>query len=546
MERKIMAKGGIFPYKETLKKLIGETPPELYQSLLVVVEDTDRGIDFYIDNVEPSKKFGRFVASKEEENLDENYIRYALSKNEMIRFTLDGISRNSFKLIYEMPDEYADFFGVNSKEAVNTRSPSTRYDAPAMKAEFDRILAMHVIDEDNLKRAVDCMRDNDFPEESVIATLAQWKIHTFRDGRIAPVHIPKVVYANPYKGENRKSPLHEAWEQWVCGNHAVYNGVRSTGKNVCAETLAFITGNPYYLLGISSDMTSEDFTGGKVTDNSAIEKLSSDLGTEFVTYGMETAPNYRVMYFCTKLKQMANNALSCFNRKGLSADADQKAATEEMNKLKELRKKAGEFEYLKAKAASVSIVQGYSPLLSALETGGILMLNEWNMGDPNLLQQYVNPIADGTGFISIPGLGRIDIPEGFYLVCSQNPPDYEGTNTMNEATKSRLAYLDFPAAASIINQMKAAAPGLTDIYYEKVDGFYKAIMDDTDKSSKNLPLGMDAFLNQRGFERALKACKTLGKATTLRDQISIQVIRGVEDPDLIAAGLVLLKSKIDI
>ena len=114
----------------------------------------------------------------------------------------------------------------------------------------------------------------------------------------------------------------------MIGAATIYEGDKSVGKNVCAETVAMVLNMPYYMITFNRGMTADDIYGTKSTDNSAASMLTED---------------------------MAEDYLRC--QMGEQAFDMRSAAT---------------FEYLKAKAASVSIVQEQSCLVEWLKNGGVM------------------------------------------------------------------------------------------------------------------------------------------------------------------------------
>ena len=124
---------------------------------------------------------------------------------------------------------------------------------------------------------------------------------------------------------------------------------------------------PYYLITFNKRMSSEDIYGAKTTDNSASQMLTDDRAGAYLTV---------------------------MQGKGTSQVTLQKAI---------------EFQLYKAKAASINIVQEASQFVEWLLHGGLMVLNEMNLSDPNFFASIFNQLLDGTKFLYVPGYGRVDV-----------------------------------------------------------------------------------------------------------------------------------------
>ena len=116
--------------------------------------------------------------------------------------------------------------------------------------------------------------------------------------------------------------------------------------------------------------------------------------------------------------------------------------------------KAAKYEYLRAKASSVSIVQEESCLVEWIKNGGVMCFNEMNMAEANFFASFTNQLTDNTGFIDIPGYGHLEINPDCILIGTQNA-DYTGVCEQNDATMSRFGCIQFPYPKSIKAQLEA-------------------------------------------------------------------------------------------
>jgi len=84
-----------------------------------------------------------------------------------------------------------------------------------------------------------------------------------------------------------------------------------------------------------------------------------------------------------------------------------------------------------------SFVNG--PLVSAMENGSVLFLNELNRmpeGTQNVLLAAMDE-----GKIIVPKLGETKSKEGFYIISAMNPQEFVATTPLSEALKDRFAWV---------------------------------------------------------------------------------------------------------
>jgi hypothetical protein len=286
-------------------------------------------------------------------------------------------------------------------------------------------------------------------------------------------HKPRCIYVDPYLSKvkaGKEGLIAEGLRNAVNRMAAICEGEKSVGKNVYMETIAWLLGQPLYMLTFSRNMSPASIYGEKSTDNSASEELK----------GMHRNARAKVLLDANKIR---------------SEDLEAAANA------------AAEFELAKARAASVSIVIDASELYDWLIDGGTMVLNEMNMGESNFLSSFLNPLTDGTGFLFIPGRGEVKMHPDCVLFGTQNA-DYEGVQQQNEATMSRFNGLYFEQPESVIGQFKAATAAelakmdcdykLKDEYFQQAQKFYTQCM----KAVRSATVS-NAILNIRGFVRAL-------------------------------------------
>ncbi len=307
----------------------------------------------------------------------------------------------------------------------------------------------------------------------------------------------KVMYKNTEEPDPKK-PLENVFLN-VFGNAAVgdacvLEGPKSVGKNVFCETIAFLFNKEYFVIQLNENTSNGDVYGEKSTDNSAVNKLTKE----------------------TVWKAMQAKTLR---------EAGKQIPTE-------LLEAEAEFEYLKVQSSSVKIVQDLGLWVQWLQRGGVMVLNEMDMADANFFSQLVNMILDGTGFMSVPGYGRVDVNPDCVLIGTQNGADYEGTNNQNSASISRFDKYVLPQPKDVYNVLKAATKdiGLDDKYYRAANEFYKDLVK---KTSIETAKGMlsDTCLNIRGMVRALKMVAKMQGTVTLKKRLMISVVNACSEQD---------------
>lgn len=256
-------------------------------------------------------------------------------------------------------------------------------------------------------------------------------------------------------------------------------GEKSTGKNCASTTVAWLLGLPESIQGLQRDMSIEDFFGGQGTDNSASENLTQDLCSAWLEY--ESNP-------------------------GLASE--------------ETRSKAEKWLLYTAKNASVQIKRLWGPLYGWALNGGVFHLNELNMGNANIMQMVVNPLADNNKVLVVPGGETIPLHESCVLFGSMNP-GYAGSMDLNKATASRFGHVEFLEAPSIAAALKENLPEgcLPERYISACDKLYKDFCATVATST----LSNDC-LNIRGFVNALSMVSFCPEELSLQDCIRVGVI----------------------
>lgn len=331
---------------------------------------------------------------------------------------------------------------------------------------------------------VQVMLDNRVKPCVIRATLGDYH-------KVENPHIPSALYKDT-RNENEESILNQALMAAATQAALIFSGEKSTGKNVCAETVAYCRGESFSRINFEKDMLLEDVYGTKTTDNSAAEKLSLDLARGKVladlTISEDTIPSDR--------------------------EAD-------------LIEQAAQFELYKAQSACIRLVQSQSDIIRWAKDGGVILYDEVNMANANILQTVMNSVADGEKTLIVPGVGNIKLNEHCVLLAGMNP-GYAGTNDLNVATKSRCGFINFGFPKSIKPQLKAnfKEGEINENYYDACEQLYAAF----NAAVSSSKISADC-LNIRGFVNALKVCAKFPDATSLATQLDIYVIAGCDEEE---------------
>ena len=339
--------------------------------------------------------------------------------------------------------------------------------SPKLQAIIDEKIAAGIITKEEMDERLEVLRTNKVDEALKIRVIKGYRKYNKN------AHRPSCIYVDPHIDHVRNGKegiIAEGLRNGVSRMASICEGEKSVGKNVYMETIAWLMNMPLYMLTFSRHMSPSSIYGEKSTDNSASEMLKVMDKEAMAKVMLETK--------ATPIKDV-NGAI----------------------------KAAAQFEIIKARAASVSIVIDQSELYDWLIDGGVMVLNEMNMGESNFLSSFLNPLTDGTGFLFIPGRGEVKMHKDCVLFGTQNA-EYEGTQQQNEATMSRFNTLYFKQPESVIGQFKAATAAalkksdcdykLKEDYFKQAQSFYSQCMKAVHKGAVS-----NAVLNIRGFVRAL-------------------------------------------
>lgn len=419
---------------------------------------------FYLEEIAPAKKFAEMKRDTMEAD---TALNETLNDRGKASIFLTGRDNSIIHAVIE-------FQPFEEKVAV--------LDQSAFEKEIDRIVHGAIATTEDCETAIRIMQAHRFPDQLIVLALQYW------DKYEKPIRMPETVYIDTEPKSKEPSILARAVVEVLCGHHMIFEGDKSVGKNMCAETLAYILHLPYDMITMTRGMGGDELYGTKVTDLSAASHLTPEMAE-------------------AKIRVLQGSA-------GPKTD--------------DIRELAALFDYWSAKASSISIVQEISAFVYALQHGGIFCLNEMNLADANFLASFVNQATDGSGFLTVPGLGRVDIHPKFTLIGTQNA-NYTGTLEQNEATISRMSCIQFPYPPSVRNQLIAASKvkdKLNEAYFTQTDTLYKAYLSAVHGGQVD-----NTCLNIRGLVRSLQSVALVPGFLKLSQAILTNVINTCPEDD---------------
>lgn len=427
------------------------TEDKLSLKILFAENENMHKIEFFVDEVAKEKGIG-FLSNNQEDVADK--LRDILNLEASYSIALTGRKGNLLHAVMEWED-------IVKKEVVVSDNKFTELKNDIVNAGFCK---KEIID-----RNIAIMEGN-----RVAGSLIEAVLKTYHKTN-KPAHTPKTFYVDMSPKGVDSTIFNRCVYYALLRFPVIYEGDASVGKNVCAETVAAVFNEPYFLQTMNKSMMADDMYGGKSTDNSASNLLSKELARAYLDY-----------------------------QKGNPTNMD----------------KAAEYEYLRAKSASISIVQELSCFVEWMQNGGVLVWNELNMAEANFFASFANQITDGTGFLDVPGVGRVSLNKNAILIGTQNA-DYTGVCDQNMATMSRFSCIQFPYPTTVKPQLQAVLgkDTLSDKYFTQADNYYKALLSAVHKGQV-----ANSCLNIRGLVRALQAVSVIPGITKLTEQIQDQVI----------------------
>ena len=254
------------------------------------------------------------------------------------------------------------------------------------------------------------------------------------------------------------------------GKNLRFIGEKGTGKNNLITTLAWIYKRPLYEVSLNSQFDKTDLLGTKTIITKDVNEI------EEITVPEKSGFSGQFKSFVGLIRNVANT----FLKRTTSVAFDKEAFVE------------------------------------AMEVGGIINLDEVNTADPSVLV-LLHSVADRRRSLQVPGYGRVVADDNFTIILTMNK-GYQGTVSLNEATRDRFVPILFPENTSIEYLLQSKYPNADADYIRCCDQLYKGILG----LIKDGELSMDC-LTIRGFEDAIEVANKLGLREALIDNVANRV-----------------------
>lgn len=441
----------------------------------------------YLDEVDPASMFGviKTVSDAEDKELADEEIAKILTAG---GYEIRLYSRNGNNIGGRM------FVEEKTEEAIAATRSETYNFTEEENAVLQQMISDGIITQEELDFEQSLFKTYAVDKQLAYAVMSRYK---YRDG----VDRPHVFYFDPTQEAAVRRGMETKVSMIIRDLHykrsgIVFKGPKSVGKDVCANTVAYMLRRPLHLIIGSRDMTTADVFGTKTTDNSATDALYS-----------EEAERLSMAY----VRYMKGDSIP---------EAD-----------------AARFELMKARAASTNIIDEPSTYKDWIRHGGAGVFDEYDLFNANTATSITNPILDGSKAITIPGAGAVPINDDCVMIATQNS-DYAGCEDQNDSVISRMPVelFTYPETVSAILKRSVRArldengydkASIDDKYIDQTDKFYTACLAAIDQD-----LISDRVLNIRGLTRALTNVFQSGtSATKLSQQIERQVITACQSEE---------------
>lgn len=419
----------------------------------VVIAKSDRTpfFEMFVGTSKPENKFGR-VQTINGEKPSEDFAKTIMTAYTVKNFELND-NEDACTCVLEV---------VNSIGSVGTANDS-EIEAAWKEKEDNGTLDPEFVGPDFKETCMWIFKNWKTPQKTILRTIKQLKPYYDLDGKRMKISKPNTLYVNPdptmkeciydqvYPVEVLKLALNRCPD--------ILLGEKSVGKNCCSKTVCYVMGMPYYMVSPDPDMLKSDWFGDRIIDDNAQKHLTKEGAAAYVKF-----------------------------------ESDKNSCTSEELKL------ASDYQYWKDYCSVMNFLFSDTDFKKWIKTGGMIMINERNLGRPAIMAAILNPIAEERE-IEIPGEGLQRINEDCVLIASENE-GYEGTLQQNKATDSRFAAIDFPFPPTITDQLKMMVEStcgenaLSDIYYQKTNELYRFLR-------KQVKRRGDDALSIRSYGRAL-------------------------------------------
>lgn len=325
------------------------------------------------------------------------------------------------------------------------------------------IIAQGICTEEEIDEIEKYMMANNLSRKQIVNVFSSYRKYELEvAGRIPSK--PKTVFVD-YFGGVKKSIIY-----LNKGKNLRYVGEKGTGKNNLITTLAWVYQRPLYEVSLNSQFDKIDLLGSKtISDTNEVSEIDEVQITEKGVLGW-------IKSLVTTIRTIAN----VFLKKSTAITFDKEA------------------------------------FVQAMETGGFINLDEVNTADPSVLV-LLHSVTDDRRSIQVPGYGKVTADQNFGVILTMNK-DYQGTVSLNEATRDRFVPIIFPSNVSIAEMLQAKVHNADADYIRFCDQLYVGILE----LIKEGELSMDC-MTVRGFIDALEVADDLGLHEALNDNIANRI-----------------------
>jgi len=361
----------------------------------------------------------------------------------------------------------------DKKVASKGKTTTTKVESSSdIVSKVKEAVAQGCIDEDNAMEIVEYLESKKYlripaPKELIMSVIEYWISHN----REEKGSKPKAKFVDTYDNINfykEESIVTMVLGKALAGSSFIFEGDKSTGKGVMAETICWILNLPYRKDILNNKMTANDLFETKTTVPSALDAFDSEKANKAIEIELSLKLNEKKM---SDLTPEEKELLIAYN-------------------------------YAKDCSMAPRLGTERGNLLQAAPVGIPYFADEINHGNSNTVAA-LHPFADGSKTFYAKS-GTVEINKDFFIIGTQNVgSNYTSTNRLDAATMSRFDVVKFPYHKDILNILMESCEEYTKTrlprkYFEKCNELYIKFQDANQKGNIS-----DDTLNIRGFVRAL-------------------------------------------
>lgn len=295
---------------------------------------------------------------------------------------------------------------------------------------------------------------------------------------------PKVLYVD------RGTMVADTISYINVGKNLVFEGDKGVGKNVLAETLAWLYNRPLYQFSLNSQHNNNSLLGGKTFKTPEEKEVKK------------------------KKKSVAKLLSTVFRKLSEVKNKENDVGEKELAAIEDL------LDIFSSKN-NQELVFEMSSILEAFINGGILVLDEFNTALAHVMTMF-HSLLDDRREIEVTGYGLIRGHKNFFAIATQNK-DYEGTFATNQATSDRFEPFIFPPLTSLMEMLKERVPNASYEVLSMADNLYTAIKVAVESGEIS-----SQALTTRGF---ISACQVIANGKSPKRAFEISIANRATDLD---------------